>query len=77
MQTPPGVLAAVVAHSARRPFRWRNTDGKAGSPTSHSALPAPLPFFVFLWGLRPVCLAKGTGVRSSRNTTFVQLCLRL
>lgn len=46
-----------------------------GSPTSHSALPAPLPFPFVLWGLRPVCLEKGTGVRSSRNRTFVQFGL--
>ena len=47
----------------------------AGSPTSHSALPAPLPFPLLLWGLRPDCLWKGTGVRSSRNRTFVQFGL--
>lgn len=40
---------------------------------SQCAACAPAVFFLVLWGLRPVCLVKGTGVRSSRNRTFVQL----
>ena len=71
MRSPPEALLEVPAHGSA-PFVGASKRHIAGSPTSHSALPTPLPFPIHPGDCAPVC-QKANGRRSSRNRTFVQI----
>ncbi len=59
---PEEIAAGVIQHTGRQPY------------LSQRAACAPAVFLAFAGDCAP-CLEKGTGVRSSRNRTFVQFCL--
>jgi hypothetical protein len=62
MRTPPKKrLAAVPSHELGAPFVGDVDTAPAGSPTSHSALPAPLPFSCNRGDCAPSALEKVPG----------------
>ena len=74
MRTPPRKRLAVRPDHVLAPLSCDECDRHelAALPLTVRC-PLSLSSSLLYRGLRPVCLEKGTGVRSSRNRTFVQL----